>query len=167
MKQSHASPRLASWLLRILMPRTRRGTVVADLDEEFRTDILPTRGTRQARLWYWKETVSLLKWYLSPRRRESATSTRIHLHTPSPTHDQRSRTQAVTSLFDVSVQDIRYGIRGLVRRPLFTAVVVFVLSLGIGANSAIFSLVHAVLIQSLPYPESDRLVSVQHIVRDP
>src|ERR1700682_2440413 len=60
-----------------------------------------------------------------------------------------------------SLQDLRYGIRSLLKNPGFTAVVVVTLTLGIGANTAIFSLVHAVLLRSLPFPDSDKLVVVK------
>ena len=59
------------------------------------------------------------------------------------------------------VKDIRYGIRSLLKQPAFTVLAVVTLALGIGVNTAIFSLVHAVLLRPLPFPESERLVVVK------
>src|ERR1041385_2069470 len=60
----------------------------------------------------------------------------------------------------VLAQDLKYGIRILVKHPVFTSICILALAIGIGANSAIFSVVDAVLLRPLPYSESNRLVKI-------
>ncbi len=59
---------------------------------------------------------------------------------------------------DSLLKDIRYGMRGLLRRPAFAIVAVIILALGIGANTAIFTLINAVLLKPLPVSKPEELV---------
>jgi putative ABC transport system permease protein len=63
-------------------------------------------------------------------------------------------------------QDVRIAVRGYLKKPLFTLVVLAILGLGIGANSAIFSIVNGVLLRPLDYPRAGELVSARQINRD-
>src|SRR4029079_18337626 len=59
------------------------------------------------------------------------------------------------------LKDLRYGFRGLLKHPGFTAIVIVTLGLGIGASTAIFSLVNSVVLRRLPYKHADRIVAIQ------
>src|SRR5512143_2402288 len=61
-------------------------------------------------------------------------------------------------------RDVRHALRGLVQRPAFAAVVILTLGLGIGATTAIYALLDAVVLRPLPYPNASRLVYIEHPV---
>ncbi len=73
---------------------------------------------------------------------------------------EQSHEQRPGYLMETVVQDVRYSLRGFRRNPVFTLTIVMTLMLGIGATTAVFSVVDRILFRSLPYADADRLVSV-------
>jgi putative ABC transport system permease protein len=130
-------PRSAQWLLARVLPAGQEGdTIRGDLLEEFTSRAARSRGA--ASWWYWRAAASMFVRYRKPRAQR---------HRP-----------ARQSLREALAQDLRYACRTLVKAPAFTALVLVTLGLGIGANTAIFSALNAVLLEPLPYPHADRLV---------
>src|SRR5678815_530420 len=66
-------------------------------------------------------------------------------------------------IFETLAQDIRYGVRMLVKHKAFTSIAVITLALGIGANTAIFSVVNELLLRPLPYRDADRIATVWEV----
>ena len=64
------------------------------------------------------------------------------------------------------IKDIRYGVRNLLKHPGFAAIVIATLAIGIGASSAIFSVVNTVLLRPLPYAQAERIVTIQELTGD-
>jgi predicted permease len=137
-------PRLAVWLLERRLRSDWREFVVGDLEEEFaqRSAVSPAA----ARRWFWWQALRCL---VAPPPREHPFAASIN----SP-GDPMPRT---------ILGDVRYAFRVLLRAPSFALAVIVVLALGIGANTAIFSIVNAVLLRPLPFEESERLVRLYHV----
>jgi putative ABC transport system permease protein len=138
-------PRLAVWLLTQRLPNEWRDFVIGDLEEEFAARA--ARAAAGARAWFWGQTLRCLA--VPPPVRPRATTESIN----SSPGDSMIRT---------SLADARYAFRVITRAPGFAAAVIAVLALGIGANTAIFSIVNTVLLRPLPLEQPERVVRLFH-----
>jgi putative ABC transport system permease protein len=78
-------------------------------------------------------------------------------------HVERTRDMDINAAVDSFVRNLRQAVRGLAKAPAFTATVVATLALGIGANSAVFSAISAVIFRPLPFPAGDQLVKIAQV----
>ena len=144
-------PRAAAWLLGRLLPDDLREPFLGDLDECYRTSLAGGTGRWRARLWYWRETI-----------RAPLTLAAMHRERRSIPAVAATHRPAGDTLMSLILADLRYAVRRLRHAPAFTLVVVATLALGIGANSAIFSVVNTVLLKPLAYRAPDQLVTIFH-----
>jgi putative ABC transport system permease protein len=143
--RSPESPRLARALLTLLLPREEREFVIGDLEETFAARIASGTSAGKARRWYWRTALSSIGTLRGPDPAER-----------QPTFEKRKGDGVMRNL----IRDARYGVRLLLRRPGVTLVAIVTLALGIGANTAIFTVTHALLLKPLPYDHPDQLVFV-------
>jgi putative ABC transport system permease protein len=128
-------------LWRSVAPRTH-----GDVEEEFRS----TLDAYQE---------DLIRQGLSAE--EARRKARIDIGQPA-TQNETYRRAIGLRVFDELSGDIRYGLRGLRRNPGFTSVAVLILGLGIGANTAVFSIINGLMLRTLPVRDPDRLVELLH-----
>ena len=133
-------PRLARLLLRCLLPPAERGVILADLDEEFRCDVAPTRTAISARVWYWRQVVSSIPHALRMRIAPSV------MRVPG---------------------DMRYALRLWRRQPAFALAAISTQAIGIAVATAVIAVAYAVLLRPLPYEDPDRLVRIDESAGKP
>ncbi|MEO8678397.1 MAG: ABC transporter permease [Vicinamibacterales bacterium] len=93
--------------------------------------------------------------------RDEARSRALRSFGPMEKHKEETREARGVSWIETLLADLRYGARALVKRPGYALLAILTLGLGIGANTAIFSVINGVLLKPLPYEHGDRLVIVQ------
>jgi len=142
-------PPAAEALARRLLAPRQAERLLADLAEEYLEYQRPRRGSRGADAWYWRQVL------------KSAWALRIAaVASPGGT---RSR---LPPILESLAREVRWSVRGLLRSPTFSGSATLTLALGIGATTAIFSVLHAVVLRSLPYRDSDRIVRAWDNTRD-
>ena len=137
---------IARWVKRRLRSLVQRGAAESDLSDEIRLHLD-------------MEAADLVRQGRTPEA--ASREARVRLGGVDAAKED-CRDARGTRLLENLLRDVRYGIRGLARTPAFTAVAILSLATGIGANTAIFSVVNGVLIKPLPFPDADRLISVSH-----
>ncbi len=123
-----------------------RSSCSGDIEEDHGR-IAERKGRRAAAGWYRRQVVGTL-WAWTWRG----------VATPLRSNGKANHTGGAG--METTFRDVRYAFRGLAKKPGFSALVVATLALGIGANTAIFSVVQAVILRAIPYPDAERLVDV-------
>lgn len=141
-------PRFWRWLLGRLAGREESELLLAELDLEFESRF--EAGRLAAEVWYRRQVLRSA----FPVLRERLTVGAQRWRTDPVNVNERRRRSVLASW----VQEFRYVVRSLSRAPGFTLIVVLTLALGIGANASVFSVVNALMLQPVAYPNAERLV---------
>ena len=143
-------PRLAEWLVAFTAPAADRRQILGDLSEDFLA-IARRSSVGRARWWYWRQALQSITPNLIQRARKW--------------RRRAAGARAITQsngdgLMQSFIHDLRYSGRAIRKNWAFSLVVILTLSLGIGANTLIYSIVDGVVLNPFPFPEPDRLVGI-------
>lgn len=143
-------PRLPRAILRRLVSPARFEEIEGDLLELFESRV-EASGPWQARIRYWHDAFTVfthIRGSTGPGRGD-----RTH---------PRGFLEASTMSIAAAFTELKHAVRVLAKHPGYAAIAILTLALGIGANVTVFTVANAVLLQPLPYPDSDRIVSISH-----
>jgi predicted permease len=138
-------PKLAQRLVSWTVGEADRDVVLGDLTEEFAARV-ERDGGRRARRWYWRQF-------------RGCVLSRVRAR-PDDQRGLAEPRRQLSSMTGGLMRDIRYALRALRATPSFTVVALVVLALGIGATTAIYSVVDGVALRGLPYPDDGQLVQI-------
>ena len=157
-----APPLLARWCITCVVQMPLCEALLGDLEEEFE-ERSRNSGRLLAQAWYWKQVISpdLLR-----LRREASRLTKVQSASVGETMRRAGGWSGEWLSLDSWGRDIRYAGRRLTRSPAFTLVAIFSLAIGIGANTAIFSVVNSILIRELPMDEPAEVVEIYTSAED-
>ena len=155
--------RIYRWLVRCC-PDALRREYGAAMEETMASRLADARAAgrwRAAEVW-WRETAGLLtlaiteRWGQARHRQGYGGQARVRRTRQQPMEAPKA------GIMDTLAQELRHAARRLTRTPIFTATAAATLALAIAANAAIFTLVYRVVLNPLPYPDSDRLISLEY-----
>ena len=146
------TPAVATRLIARLLPPREREDTLGDLAERFHRHA-NKRGRTVARLWYWKQAVVFLLRVPKERIGQRLRMAAREVMTPGG-----PRGIGPIAALALLLQDVRYAVRSIRKNKSFTAIAVVTLALGVGATTAVFSVLHGVVLTPLPYHEPDQLV---------
>ena len=148
MSTKERPPLLARLLVSVFANAEVRDAISDDLADRYQQMV--RENAVAARRWYWRQALACL-----------LPTARLRLARPRR-HPRIGRRLVVGGI----LQDLRFAVRTLAKRPGFTGTAVLTLGIGVGATTAIFSVVNGVLLRPLPYPDAERLVNVWQVNHD-